>query len=398
MLCRMAGWFKHAVIYQVLIDRFAGYRFPANWEKPVFIGGNLKGVIKKIDYLKTLGIDAVWLSPFYVTDRYHGYHVTDFYEVDPRFGTISDLKLLVSTAHKNQIRVIADFIPNHCSVNHPFFKDVSVNRKSKYYEWFVFKKWPDHYLSFLHYKELPKLNLRNPDTANHIIGAAKHWLETGIDGFRIDHVVGPHYSFWKKFKKEAKTVSKDTVLIGEAWLSGIRFRDIKTLGLKHKYLKWATGYNQEDVQNEFTGVLDGVLDFNMRDRLVEYIAWKDKPGLYLDRLNGGIKDHYKKYPAGYFLPGFIDNHDMSRFMYECGNDIEKLKLALRTQLLQPQPQIIYYGTETGLSHAKPVLINKANSDLQARKPMPWENLHNDLIGYCRDLIIERKKLYQVKTC
>ncbi|MBN2612355.1 MAG: hypothetical protein JXB00_12420 [Bacteroidales bacterium] len=388
----MVPWFKYAVIYQVLIDRFAGYRYPGKWEKPVFIGGNLKGITGKIGYLKKLGVDALWLSPFYKTDRYHGYHVTDFYEVEPRFGSADDLKLLISTAHSNNIRIIADFVPNHCSLNHPYFKDACMNRKGRYYKWFFFRKWPDKYLSFLHFRELPKLNLRNPDTANHIIGAAKYWLGLGIDGFRIDHVVGPHHSFWDKFTKEVKSVSPEKVLIGEAWMSGIRFRDIRTLGLKYKYFKWATRYTQEDAQNEFAGVLDGVLDFNLRDRLVEYIAWKDNPALFLDKLIESLDNHYRKYPLNYFLPGFIDNHDMSRFMFECGNNFEKLKLALKTQLLQPQPQVIYYGTETGLSHSKPVLINQSNSDLQARKPMPWDNLNKELIEYCSSLIAKRKKM------
>lgn len=390
---KLCGWFKQAVVYHILIDRFAGYTNPKQWEKPVFIGGNLPGITDKLDYLKQLGINTIWLSPFYKTDKYHGYHVTDFFEVEPRFGNLADLKKLISIAHHKNIRVIADFVPNHCSCKHPYFIEATLNRRSKFYDWFYFKRWPEKYLCFLHFRELPKLNLKNPVTSGHIIEAAKYWLGLGIDGFRIDHVIGPPFGFWKVFSNEIKTTFKDTVLIGEAWLSGIKFRDLPTLGLKNKTFKWIFKYTQEDVQKEFTGLLDGVLDFSLRDRVVEFIAWKENPEEYLKQLKVALKTHYKSFDPGYYLPGFIDNHDMSRFMFECGNNVEKLKLALKIQLSQPQPPILYYGTETGLSHSNAVMINKANSDLQARKPMPWNNLNLELIDYCRELIAERKIKY-----
>ena len=222
------SWFKNSIVYHILIDRFAGYDEKKSFDKPEFIGGNLKGIIEKIDYLHDLGINTIWLSPFYRTDKYHGYHVTDFFQVEPKFGNLDTLKRLISSAHKKNIRIIADFVPNHCSSQHPYFIEARQNIRSKYYKWFCFRRWPDKYLCFLQVRSLPKLNLHNRETSNHIIEAAKFWLDIGVDGFRLDHVVGPPVSFWKTFSKEIKSSFKDSVLIGEAWLSGIRYRDLRT--------------------------------------------------------------------------------------------------------------------------------------------------------------------------
>lgn len=385
-----ASWFKESIVYHILIDRFAGYDENRPWDKPDFIGGSLNGVLEKIDYLCDLGINTIWLSPFYKTDRYHGYHVTDYFQVDPAFGSINILEQLISAAHKKNIRIIADFIPNHCSNRHPFFIEARENKASKYHNWFYFRRWPDKYLCFLQVHSLPKLNLNNADTSRHIIEAAKFWLDKGIDGFRLDHVVGPPVDFWKIFSKEIRSCHKEALLIGEAWISGIRFKDLSTIGLRNKYLKWLFDLKQEDIQKEYTGILDGVLDFVLRDRLVEYIAWKENPHDYAGQIADSLKQHYRRFPSGYYLPNFIDNHDMSRFVYECGQSIEKLKMALKIQFDQPHPPVLYYGTETGLSHQVPVIINKPYSDLEARHPMPWKSLNRQLIDYCKELIADRK--------
>ena len=86
-------WFKNSIIYHILIDRFAGCE-PNGWDKPEFLGGNIRGIIDKLDYVKRLGVNTIWISPFYKTSAYHGYHITDFFKVDPHFGSEEDLKEL----------------------------------------------------------------------------------------------------------------------------------------------------------------------------------------------------------------------------------------------------------------------------------------------------------------
>lgn len=386
----MRSWFRDTIIYQIFIDRFAGFPEITGWEKPKFLGGNLRGIIEKLDYLYDLGVTALWLSPFCQTSAYHGYHITDFFKVDPDFGTEEELKELISRAHAKNLRIITDFVPNHCSAYHPIFQKAQNDRDSLFYNWFYFKKWPDDYLCFLDFKILPKFNLDNKQVGRHLIDAAKHWLYMGIDGFRIDHAIGIPHTFLKMLNKEVKAVNPEAVLIGEAWIAGMSFKYLKTIRIKNKYLRWLTGIGQESVEKEYYGELDGVLDFYFRDRIIEYIAWKEKPEDYTTVLHEKLQHHYRNFPDDYLLPSFIDNHDMSRFLFECGQNREKMKKALELQFSLPHPPVIYYGTETGLSHHKPVLVNEGFSDIQARRPMPWQRLDKEMLDFTRALIQKRK--------
>ena len=165
---------------------------------------------------------------------------------------------------------------------------------------------------------------------------------------------------------------------------------LKTIRIRHKYFRWMFSMKPWEIQQEYSTEFDGVLDFFFRHRITEYIAWKDEPSLFGQKLSSVMLDHYNHFPAGYFLPSFIENHDMNRFLYDAGQNRDKLKAALKFQFSLPQPPILYYGTETGLSHDEPVSHKIRFSDLQARKPMPWENLDHDMIDYCRELIRKRK--------
>jgi len=354
------------------------------------MGGNLTGVSDRLSYLKDLGINTIWLSPVYKNTAYHGYHITDFYSTDKRFGTEQELTELIRKAHYLNIRVLLDFVPNHCSWKHPFFVKALRDRKSPYRKWFYFNNFNNRYACFLHFHDLPKINLDYAPARDHITGAARHWLSLGIDGFRLDHVIGPSHAFWKYFRKEIRQARPDTVLIGEAWLDGINFNMLKTINIRHKYLRWLFNLNTWDIQHEYTDEMDGVLDFFFRHRITEYIAWKEDPALYDQKLRSVLLDHYRHFPRDYYLPSFVENHDMNRFLFDAGQSRDKLKAALKLQFSLPQPPILYYGTETGLSHDEPVSHKIHFSDVHARKPMPWEDLDYDLIDYCRELILKRR--------
>jgi cyclomaltodextrinase len=385
-------WFRDAIVYHILIDRFAGYDPLADWQKPVFTGGNLKAIISKIPYLNDLGINTIWISPLNKTSAYHGYHVTDFYSVDEHFGTVHDLKDLIAAAHKENIRIILDFVPNHCSRKHPLFIEAYRNKKSRYRKWFYFNRFNNKYNCFLDILELPKINLDNKEARDHIIEAAKYWVSTGIDGFRLDHAIGPSHRFWRIFNQATKSSNPEVVLIGEAWLEGVSFSMLKTIRIKRKYLRYLLRLNPWDIQREYIGEFDGVLDFYFRHRITEYIARNDNPQSGVHIADSLMKKHYQRFPNNYYLPSFIDNHDMNRFLYDAGQDKQKLKLALNLQFALPQPPILYYGTETGLTNHYPVQMNIPYSDIQARQHMPWNALDQNLINYCKDLIIRRKKI------
>ena len=386
-----SSWFSEAVIYHIFIDRFAGYDPDKDWKKPEFMGGNLKGIEEKAGYLSQLGINTLWISPFYETDAYHGYHITDFFKPDLRFGSTGDIRDLLDIFHRKSIRILADFVPNHCSMHHPYFQSALHDKNSKYRRWFYFNRWNEKYATFLHVRELPKLNLDNPETRSHIIEAAKYWLSLGFDGFRLDHAIGPSYDFWKSFSTVIRESSSDAVLIGEAWLEDIPFRHLKTLGIHNKYVRWLRGFRIGDLHDEYKNVLDGILDFYFRHRITEYIAWKPAYEKYSEQLKQSMVDHYSLFPEGFYLPSFIDNHDMNRFMFDAGQNKDKLKAALAFQFSLPQPPIIYYGTETALSHTESINGHVPFSDLQVRKPMPWKQLDYEMIEFVKLQIAARKR-------
>ena len=380
-------WFRDAIIYHLPIDRFAGLSSPEGL-RPEFLGGNLPAITQQLPYLEELGVTALWLSPFCKTSAYHGYHVTDYFRVEPRFGTPDDLQRLIDRAHAAGIRVIADFVPNHCSRSHPFFQEAQQNRHSRYFSWFFFTGWPDRYLCFLDVAELPKLNLDFPEARDHIVSAAKQWLSLGLDGFRLDHVIGPTHAFWKHFRAEITRDYPAAVLIGEAWLEGINRRHFRTLRINNRYIRWLLGVSQDAVQKEYCGELDGVLDFGFRNLVCGRIARRGESAAALEKI---LSRRRARYPAGYHLPTFLDNHDTNRFLYECRNDRGRLKAAARLQFALDQPPIIYYGTEAGMTHASPVDVGKPHSDLQARQPMPGKRQDAELFAFYRRLIRERKE-------
>jgi len=389
---KSASWFADAIVYHILVDRFAGYDPGADWKKPRFMGGNLQGVISRIPYLIDLGINTIWLSPVFKTTAYHGYHVSDFYRTDKRFGSTSDLKELIARAHQNNLRVILDFVPNHCSDAHPFFREANSDPKSKYRKWFYFNAFNNNYRCFLRHRELPKFNLDHAPARDHVTGAALHWLSLGIDGFRLDHAIGPSHRFWKHFRREVKTANPEAVLIAEAWLEGIGFNVLNTINVKHKYLRWLFHFNPWNVVSEYAGEMDGALDFHFRHRITEYIAWKENPECYEEKMCHVLEDFRNHFPKHFFLPTFVDNHDMNRFLFDTGQNKEKLRQALRLQFSLPQPPVLYYGTEIGLSHDEPVRWDIPFSDIQARKPMPWNQPDTDMLEFCRELIHRRHHL------
>ena len=381
-------WFKNAIIYHILIDRFAGYTAMDNWDKPVFLGGNIRGITEKLPYLQNLGVTTLWISPFYKTSTYHGYHITDFYQVDPHFGTNKDIKNLIDAVHNLDMYIIADFVPNHCSKEHPFFKEAQQNKNSKYRDWFYFTKWPNSYLCFLSIGDLPKINLQNQEARDHIINAAKHWLSQGFDGYRLDHVIGPLHSFWKHFVKEIKTEYPNVVLIGEAWMMGIKRHELNTINIHHRFLKWLFGGAASDnLLIEYIGELDGVLDFKFQGLIRAYIAHSR---ISRQRFEKAIKQHYDHFPEDYLLPTFLDNHDMNRFLFDCGNNKEKLREAATIQFSINQPAIIYYGTEIGMTQNKSIWNIPTCGDLQARQPMNWKQQDMELLYFYKKLIEQRK--------
>lgn len=385
-------WWNDAVFYQILVDRFqrAGSdRLKGDPMKPEFCGGNLRGVIESLPYLHDLGINAIWLSPIQPTAAYHGYHTTNLEGVERRFGGMAAFKDLLRAA-KPEFRIIMDFVPNHVHRSHPVFRDARRRKNSSFRDWFFFDD-QGGYLCFLDFSELPKLNLDNPETRRYVIDCALQWLEMGVDGFRLDHVLGPSMSFWRAFHREVKARFPNAYLLGEALFMGIGGPHMKTLGLPHKrkHLQKETRGESvaDDIMLEYRNVMDGVLDFGFREIMVNEVAHAKR--MPTKRHVKALLDaHYAKFPEGFSLPAFLDNHDVNRFMFEAKDRVTRLKLAAEIQFKQHHPPIIYYGTEAGLSQSRDTW--GPHGDLNARQPMPWPNPNPELLEFYAHLIRKRK--------
>jgi glycosidase len=175
-------------------------------------------------------------------------------------------------------------------------------------------------------------------------------------------------------------------------MKGIKRQELRTLGITHRFLKWLAGAAPESMFQEYIGVLDGVLDFKVQEFIQRYIT---NPSIPEERLIIELNHHYSNFPTSYFLPTFLDNHDMDRFLFKCGNDIEQLKAAASIQFSLDQPVIIYYGTEAGMTQKQSLWNVPSNGDLLARQPMNWDDQNSELRLFYKKLI--HKKIERIKT-
>ena len=357
------AWAREAVVYHVFVDRFD----PGpgrEWREAPFMGGTLAGVIRRLDYLADLGVGALWLSPIFPSPTYHGYDATDLFEVEPRLGSTEDLRALLDGAHARRIRVLLDFVPNHWSNRHPTFVDATTNRDSAYRSWYRFERWPDRYEQFFTARTMPKLNLLDEGAREHVLRAAAHWLELGVDGYRVDHATGPAQAFWAYFRQATRAARDDCWTFGEAVETPARER-------------------------EFEGLLDGCLDFTLLEAFRKTFAQGTWDGVRFWRF---LEAHSRYFSPDFIRPSFLDNHDMNRFLWVAGNDERRLRLAALCQFTLEGPPAVYYGTEIGMSQARDV---RETSDREARLPMAWDDANDELLDFYRGLIRLRRRAPEV---
>lgn len=341
------GWAKRALVYQVFIDRFApgegnDWQQVSDLKRP--FGGTLRGIIGKLSYIKGMGFNAIWMTPVFESPSHHGYDISDYFTLNPRLGTLEDFKYLISEAHRLGLKLILDFVANHCSSQHPYFKDALKSQQSEYHQWFLWKDWPN-YESFFNIGSMPKLNLSYGSPAReHLLDAARYWLEMGVDGYRLDYANGPEHDFWVDFRRVCLSINPEVWTFGELVLPA-------------------------DVQASYSDGLGGTLDFLLCQALRATFATEDWE---LTKFAGFINSHYDYFPTEHSLPSFIDNHDMDRFFTIAGDDLQRLKLALFILYILPGPPIIYYGTERPLSQKKLIHAGGGLGFDEARLEMNWK--------------------------
>ena len=373
----MKNWFDNIRIYHLLIDRFnGGWQVPPKSEN-LFCGGNLQGVIDKLDYIQDLGFNAVMLSPIFKSANYHGYHTLNFEDVDPHLGTWEDYQRLLDKAHGMGMKIICDFVPNHCWYEAPLFEASLLKNGGKHRDWFFYpKENSDEFVSFLGFGDLPKFNLTNPEVVGFMIDKAEKLARMGVDAFRIDHALGQPHSFLQRLRQSVQAISSDIVVFGEVWAQGIGPQLASQLYFKtesrlQEFLAQETKpFSQENLQGDYVGTLDGVLDFAYRDILLEEVhAGRGIKGN--QTLQSKIADHFANYPQDFKLVLFLDNHDTDRFMFDCHDDANLLKEAIDLTMEQSRPFSFLYGTEQLMTNRPTIFNAEPYADLRVRNCMDW---------------------------
>ena len=342
------AWSEGAVIYQVFVDRFypgKGKKWLQTSDLTSHFGGTLRGVIEKLDYIKDLGFNTIWLSPIFRSPSHHGYDISDYLRIEPRLGTEADLRELLDLAHAKGLRVLLDFVANHCSNQHERFQAAMAGNESAL-PWFKWKTFPE-YESFYNVPEMPCFNLEPGSPARaHLLEVARYWLQFGADGYRLDYANGPTRDFWLDFQQACQEVNPDCWTFGEVVAPA-------------------------DEQITFFGGMHGTLDFLTCQALRETFAtghWS------LDHLAGYLENYWAAYPREFSRPAFIDNHDMNRFFFTAEESVSRQEVALRLLYLLPSAPIVYYGSERALSQRQSIHSNDALGFDEARMAMDWEEL------------------------
>ena len=373
----MKNWFDNIRIYHLLIDRFnGGWQVPPKSEN-VFCGGTLQGVIDKLDYIQGLGFNAVMMSPIFASANYHGYHTLNFDEVDPHIGTWEDYQRLLDTAHAKGMKVVCDFVPNHCWYEAPMFQEALLKNGGKHRDWFFFEgDDSDAFVSFLGFGDLPKFNLTNPEVAGFMIEKAEKLARMGVDAFRIDHALGQPHAFLRQFREAMHAVSGDIVVFGEVWAFGIGPQLASQLYFKtperlQEFMAQETKpFSQDDLQVDYTDTIDGVLDFAYRDILLDEVhAGRGIKGNAA--LKGRVEQHFAKYPKDFKLVLFLDNHDTDRFLFDCHDDAAILHEAIDFTKSLQRPFSFLYGTEQLMTNNPTIFNAEPYADLRVRNCMDW---------------------------
>ena len=413
-------WVYGSVMYQVFPERFANGRSEINPENTVewgsvptrldFQGGDLYGVIDKLNHIESLGVNILYLNPIFLSGSTHKYDSWDHFKVDPTLGGDDGLRDLISNCHDRNIKVILDCSLNHVHPRHFAFQDIVKNgENSEYKNWFTIFDYPvrlihrphlyantykvgwdgneEEYKRYLEktfeetkvpvevrdddgpivepsYKawwgvpDMPKVNFESKEARQWALDVTKHWIENfDIDGWRMDVAKELDFSFWKEFRDIAHKANKDTLLISEIfgdtsqWLQGDRF--------------------------------DGTMNYSFREAMTDYFATK--------RINNkefadSLANLYSMYSfeALSSCQNLLSSHDVKRFLNRCGNEEDGILGAIFLQATFPGIAGIYYGDEIGLGGA---------DDPFNREPFPWhseESWNSTILDYTKKLMNIKK--------
>lgn len=409
-------WVQDAVFYQIFPDRFArSARNPNDkltfepWDSPPtvhgFKGGDLYGIAERLDYLKELGITALYLNPIFASASNHRYHTFDYYHVDPLLGGDDAFRLLLDEAHKRGIRIVLDGVFNHASRGFWQFHHVlECGDGSPYKDWFHFdpdrltrkRHWGaypgPHEIKALQHGEnsltaigygawwnapaLPKFNTDTPAVRDFLFDVAEYWIKFGIDGWRLDVAEEINDdSFWQEFRQRVRAINPEAYIVAEIWheshrwLQGDQFDAIMNYDVTKPVIAFFSNGNLDlkvlHQQSNYHGIHHSIDAHEFANRIDHNL------GLY-------------KPDVTYAQMNLLDSHDTPRFLSCVGGDRASLELAWLFMFTYPGAPCIYYGDEIGMD---------GEHDPYCRKSFPWDESKwdKDLLGYAKELIALRKK-------
>ncbi len=405
------------VIYLITPDRFVngnknndsikGYFQKADRSDVRFRhGGDIAGIVSKLDYIKEMGFTAIWSMPMLQSNMpiysYHGYSITDFYNIDRRFGTNEEYLNLVAQSHKNGIAVIKDMVFNQFGEGHFWTKDKPAKNWVHTWDQFTYSNFngtviPDLYASTFDKdrmnkgwfdKWMPDLNQENPLVAKYLIQTTLWWVEyAGIDGIRMDTYQYNYKDFMNDWLKIIKKEYPDLFIVGEVWMN-----DPEIIAY------WKKGNNNRD---GFKSELEYITDFPIQSTLNN--VYSDYKSIY-ELYNTVARDYLYDNPKTNMI--FADNHDVTRIFTFCKNDINKYKQVIAFLLTARGVPQIYYGTEI-------LMTGDHHEILRADYPGGWEEdtinaftkqgrteLQNEAFDYLTNLLKWRKNtpvIYSGKT-
>lgn len=405
-------WFKTGIVYQIFPDRFfngnedgsflgerddiirhnwkdmpcyTAEQFGGEYKCNDFYGGNLKGIIKKLPYLKELGITVIYLNPIFKAYSNHKYDTGDYETIDPMFGDEETFKELCKKAKESGIRIILDGVFNHTGSDSKYFdkygnyaKEGYVgayqSKESPYYSWYRFMDWPKVYESWWGMTTLPQTEEHSESYRDYILSGEnaiiKKWIKNGASGWRLDVVDELPDFFVNELRKNVKAVDEDAVIIGEVWEDA---SNKTAYGERRKY---------------FLGdELDSVMNYVMRDAIIDAVLQKTDAA-ELDARLMSIKENYPA-PAYYSLLNMLSSHDVERILTLMGDvpsrhevskeyqanfkldgyalelALERTGLAMGLQMTLPGVPCVYYGDELGM---------QGYGDPFCRRTIPWDDM------------------------
>jgi neopullulanase len=387
-------WVKDAVFYQIFPDRFAfSHRLPkpGNLQRwgatPTphgFQGGDLAGVIERLDYLSDLGVNALYFNPIFASASNHRYHTFDYYQVDPLLGGNAIFRELLDAAHARGMRVVLDGVFNHASRGFFQFNHLmECGPESPYIDWFHVHGWPIrafegekalNYAAWWDIPALPKFNTDTPAVREFLWDVATYWLEQGIDGWRLDVPEEiDDDAFWQEFRRRCLAVNPDCYIVGELWKDAER---------------WLQG-DQFDAQMNYLFTRAG-LAFFLGERMDQSETGKMGYGL-MEPLDGAafsaeierITNDLYAWPIVQAQMTMLGSHDTPRLMTLARGDSAAVARLFTCQMTLPGAPNIYYGDEIGLI---------GGNDPDCRHAFPWGepgSWNHDLRRHVQGLIVLR---------